>query len=264
MARGSFFFLAALAATVTLSRPTAAQTAVIGGTVLRDSSGKVLGDVDVAIPVLRRGSRTNYAGEFRIDHLAAGSYVVVFRHLGFNVRTDTITVGDGQAVDNEFVMREAPASLGPQQVTAAAEHQPIYLEEFNARMKAGFGHFLPDSEVRKAENKSFINFIAGRMPGMKVFRDPKSGAQILQSGRKPCTGPAFSCTNMSGCTVSVYIDGVADYITGSSNRDPTDFTELKAEDFSAVEFYPSGATAPARYNATGNDCGVLLLWRRYR
>jgi hypothetical protein len=135
-------------------------------------------------------------------------------------------------------------------------------------MKVGLGHFIPEAELRKADSKSFINFIASSLPGMKIFRGA-GGAQILQSGRKPCTGPAFQCTNngkgeLSGCTVSVYIDGVAEYVTGSSNRDPPDFSDMKSEDFSAIEFYASGATAPAKYNATGNDCGVLLLWRRYR
>ena len=268
VSRTFLHFSGVLHASLALSGAAAAQTAVIGGTVLRDSSGKTLADVEVAIPALRRGTRTNFTGEFRIDRLAAGTYIVMFRHLGFNVLTDTITVKDGQGVDDEFIMIEAPASLGAQQVTATSEHQPLYLEEFNDRMKVGLGHFLPESEVRKADSKSFINFIASSLPGMKIYHAP-GGAQILQSGRKPCTGPAFQCTNsgkgeLSGCTVSVYIDGVAEYVTGSSKRDPPDFSEMKSEDFSAVEFYASGATAPAKYNATGNDCGVLLLWRRYR
>lgn len=257
-----------LVATLALSGAASAQTAAIGGTVLRDSLGKTLADVDVAIPALRRGTRTNFTGEFRIDRIAAGTYIVMFRHLGFNVLTDTVTVKDGQGVDDEFLMTEAPASLDPQRVTSAAERQPLYLEEFNARMKVGLGHFISEVELRKADNKSFIKFIAASLPGMKIFHGA-GGAQILQSGRKPCTGPAFQCTNnangeLSGCTVSVYIDGVAEYVTGSSHRDPIDFSELKSEDFSAIEFYASGATAPAKYNATGNDCGVLLLWRRSR
>jgi hypothetical protein len=90
------------------------------------------------------------------------------------------------------------------------------------------------------------------------------GSEVLQSGRKGCDGPAFQCRGASGCTVSVYIDGVANYVSGMTNGPPTDFTQLKSEDFSAVEFYSSGATAPAKYNQTGSDCGVLLLWRRYR
>ena len=59
-------------------------------------------------------------------------------------------------------------------------------------------------------------------------------------------------------------EGVADYVSGVTRGDPTDFSRLKSEDFAAIEYYSSGATAPSRYNQTGSDCGVLMLWRRYR
>lgn len=47
-------------ATFTIAPVAAAQTAVIGGTVTRDSSGQGLGDVEVSIASLGRTVRTNY------------------------------------------------------------------------------------------------------------------------------------------------------------------------------------------------------------
>jgi len=35
------------------------------------------------------------------------------------------------------------------------------------------------------------------------------------------------------------------------------------QDYEAIEFYPSSATAPSRF-AGPSDCGVLILWRRER
>lgn len=175
-----------------------------------------------------------------------------------------MTVKDGQAIDDEFGLKQTPVELNTTKVVANSDKQSLYLEEFTDRMKVGFGHFITDSTLRReADNRSFKDFIKGKLPGMRLTR-LADGSEVLQSGRKGCDGPAFKCAGASGCTVPVYVDGVADYVSGVSHGPPTDFSQLKSEDFSAVEFYASGATAPAKYNQTGSDCGVLLLWRRYR
>jgi hypothetical protein len=242
----------------------AAQSAVIGGTVLRDSTDKPVGDTQVSIPALNRTSRTSYLGEFRFDNLQAGTYVLVFRHVGFQPRTDTITVKAGQLSDGEFILTSAPVELGAQQ-TVATNALPAFpaQQEFDARKKLGFGHFVTDSMLRKdADNHNFATYIAGRIPGVHLVDSGPS--QYLASGRKACTGPAFQCAGSVPCYMTIYIDGVAAYVSGVSNSGPFDFGELKAEDFAAIEYYASGATAPSRFNQTGGDCGILLLWRRYR
>ena len=244
-------------------RVAVAQTAVIGGTVLRDSTEKPLAETEVAIAALNRVTRTSYVGEFRLDNLMAGTYVVVFRHVGFAPRTDTITVTNGQLVDGEYILRSAPVELSAQRTVATAVASSPLLAEFNERMKAGLGHFVPEEVLRKeADNHNFMNFVKGRFPGMRVV-EGSGGAQYLASGRKACVGPAFQCAGATPCFVTIYIDGNADYVSGVSNREPTDFNQLKSEDFVAIEYYSSGATAPSRYNQTGSDCGILMLWRRY-
>jgi hypothetical protein len=264
MPRTAALFALILFAAFGAVAPLSAQSAVIGGTVTRDSSGAALGEVEVSIASLGRLARTNYLGEFRIDRLPAGTYVLAFRRVGFLPRIDTITVKDGEAIDDEFSITAAPVELGAQHVTASGEKEALYLEEFNDRMKRGAGRFVTDSVLRReADGRSFKDFLKSKLPGMRLLR-LADGSEALQSGRKGCSGPAFQCAGASGCTVSVYIDGVANYVSGVTQGPPTDFTQLKSEDFSAVEFYSSGATAPAKFNQTGSDCGVLLLWRRYR
>jgi hypothetical protein len=87
--------MAAAATAVAPPRLLGAQTAIIAGTVMRDSSRASLGETMVSIASSNRNVRSNYLGQFRIDHLAAGTYLVTFRHLGFNPRTDTIAVTGG-------------------------------------------------------------------------------------------------------------------------------------------------------------------------
>jgi hypothetical protein len=262
-----FVSFATLFAGAVLSRAALAQTSSIAGTVVRDSSGTGLGEVEVAIPAANRRVRTNYAGEFRVDGLTAGAHVVVFRRLGFNVRTDTITLQTGQVVDGEYLLTETPTTLAGQQIVAAKDAQSFVLREFDERMKTSVGgRFITDSMLRKdADNHNFMNFIQGRLPGMRTIRGT-GGREWLASGRKAgCSLPAFQCTGGAPCYVSVYIDGQANYVSGvTQGGDPTNFAELKSEDFAAIEYYASGATAPSQYNQTGSDCGVLLLWHRSR
>jgi hypothetical protein len=240
-----------------------AQTATIAGTVLRDSTEKALAETEVAIPALKLATRTSYLGEFRFSDLTAGTYVVVFRHVGFAPRTDTIRVAAGQILDGEYILKSTPVELGAQRTVASAIPSSPYLAEFNERMKTGFGHFVTEEVLRKeADNHNFMNFVKARFPGMRVV-EGTGGAEFLASGRKACVGPAFQCAGAAPCFVTIYIDGVADYVSGVSHNSPTDFNALKSEDFAAIEYYSSGATAPSRYNQTGSDCGILMLWRRY-
>jgi hypothetical protein len=254
--------LAALVTAAAFSMPLAAQTASLAGTVVRDTAGAGIPEAQISFPSLGRSAVTNYAGEFRIDGLPAGRHLVQVRRIGFRPLNDSVTLAAGNVLDVEFVMPEQPLALDSQRVTAAARSTQPFLDEFEARRKSGFGHFVEPDDMRKIDNHNFVSSIATRLPGMTIIR--KAGTQLLASGRKPCVGPAFQCTGAEPCYVSVYIDGVAQYVAGVTNGPPTDFSNYKSDDFAAMEYYSSGSTAPPQFSGTGSDCGVLLLWRRYR
>ena len=151
-------------------RALAAQTAIIAGTVVRDSSGAALGEVTAAIAALDRSVRTNFMGEFRLDGLQAGTYVVTFRRVGFSPRADTITVTAGQVVDEEFIMKPQPVQLDSQRVVAESVAGAPYLREFEERRKLGFGRFIDEKKVRSADNKSFVDFVVSSVPGLSKRR----------------------------------------------------------------------------------------------
>jgi hypothetical protein len=258
----SLLSLAAIAlASIVAGRTVAAQTAAIAGTVLRDSTDKPLPETAVSISALNRTTRTNYLGEFRLDNLAAGTYVLVFRHVGFTPRTDTIVVKPGETRDGEFGLSTVPVELSAQKTVATATEPSTFIDksterEFNDRMKIGLGHFVTDSMLRKdADTRNFAYYLRAHFPGVRVV--DLRFEQILASGRKSCPGSAFSCgSGAAVCPIEVYVDGML--------KAPYDFQQVKSEDFAAVEFYTDGATMPARFNRTSHDCGVILLWTRTR
>lgn len=231
-----------------------AQTGVIGGTVVRDSSDVGLAETTVTISALDRTARTNYLGEFRFDHLPAARYALTFRRVGFLPHADTIAVADGQVIDREFPMMSAPVRLDSQRVVAGATPLAPNLREFYDRKKLGFGHFVDQQEIRKADDHDFASFLAARFPGVSVYRSPGTAA-LMSNGHGSCGKPAFQChASGSNCPITVYLDGVP----GAVN-----FEDIESTEFAAAEFYSSGQI-PTQYNRTANVCGVVLLWRRYR
>ncbi len=241
----------------------AAQTGAIIGTVARDTLGHGIGDAEVSLPALGRGTRTNYLGEFRFDHIPAGRYAIIIRRVGFAPFSDSVSVKDGPPVDAEFVLTPSVVQLDPQKVVASGvDLTAPYMREFDERRKTGFGHFFTTDELRKIEGgRPLMNYLASRLPGMSLYRpDPKERPTDYYIGSNRGSGHG------NRCPVALYIDGVAMYVPGVTvgRGNPPDVSQLSADDFAAVEYYAGGATAPAQFNTTQANCGILLLWRRYK
>src|SRR5690242_8624934 len=108
-----------------------AQTSRITGTVTRDSLDNRLAGAEVSIPSVNRSTKTNYLGEFRLDRLAAGTYTVTIKQVGFESLTDTITVGENGAIDRWFEMRPSSVALAPVVTTdSQPQHISAALREF--------------------------------------------------------------------------------------------------------------------------------------
>ena len=248
-----------------------AQTGRLAGTVMRDSSGTALASAEVTLPDLKRSTTSNYRGEFSLSGLPAGRHAVVIRRLGFAPLIDTVAIQAGSTVDREFVLLETAVQLDSVRV-AAPERKYIspHLQEFDERRKLGFGHFITEEELRKEDNRSFVNVIASRVPGIRVFRpDPRNpSSEYLGSTRKCGDGPAILSCKGGGsyCPVTMYIDGVVVF-NGATEKERAfipDLGKYATNQYAGVEFYAGAATIPPKYNMTGSGCGVLLLWTRER
>jgi hypothetical protein len=249
----------------------AAQSAVISGTVYRDSAGHQLAAAEILLPALNRRVSANWAGEFKFAQLPAGRHAIVIRHLGFTPLMDTIEVANGATIDREFILTEQPTSLDTVSVKAPPrKYISPALNEFEERRKAGFGHFIDEEEMRKNNERRLIDVIQGHVPGVSTFNLKGSGSivgEYLASGRKCGTGPTLlSCKGgPQPCPVTLYLDGLVVYDAARDDfRQMPDLSRYNTRDYAAVEYYAGGASMPVRYNATSSGCGVLLLWTRER
>lgn len=237
----------------------AAQTAMLTGTVMRDSAGHQLAAAEVFLPGLNRHVTANWAGEFKIAQLPAGRHAILIRHVGFEPLMDSVDVAEGAKVDREFILAEAPTKLGEVQVKAPEKkYLSPGLQEFEERRKAGFGHFIDEAEMRKNNERRLIDVLA-ELPSISRFM-VKSGGSImneyLSSGRKAKNGQ---------CPVTTYIDGMRVYDSAKDRPEQMpDLSRFNTRDYAAVEYYSGGATIPLKFNASSSGCGVLVLWTRER
>ena len=245
--------------------PLSAQTAVLTGTVLRDSSGTPLAGAEVSLPGLQRSATTNFRGEFRISRLPAGSASLTIRAVGFVALNDTITLADGAGVDREFILRAVPQRLDTV-VATAPERKYISpgLQEFEERRKQGFGYFIEDTVLRKEQNRDMVMLLLGHIPNLTRIRMPPNQVYV-GTARKCGAGPVFlSCrSGNSACPVTLYINGALVY-SATQRVELPNLQTYRIDEYAGVEFYPGGASMPVKYNATDAGCGTLLLWTRER
>ncbi|MGH9886946.1 MAG: hypothetical protein ACREBE_15570, partial [bacterium] len=134
------------------------------------------------------------------------------------------------------------------------------LRGFEERRKAGFGYFVPDSILRRSENRSLGSVIRGYVPSVNVY-EPNAVTTIVTSRRQ------------GGCAVDVYLDGLliastqgGSVIPGQTKKTrvgDNNLSQYQVSDLGAIEYH-NVADAPVEYSRPGGGCGVLLLWTRER
>ncbi len=252
----------ALFAIIAWAHVASAQLGRFAGTIYRDSLDHTLTGTEITITALDRRTVSNYLGEFRLTGLPFGHYTVVLRHIGFAVITDTVTIGDERIVLRDYELAPQATTLDSVRVTAAVPVAvPFKLREYTERRDAHTGgYFIDDSTLRKNESRKLQDVITSFVPGVRRYQSApmtQPSAEYLSSGRGTCDGPVLMCRSWN-CPVTLYIDGA---VAASS---VPDLNSYSIGNIAAVEYYAGGASVPIKYNATGNGCGVLLLWTRDR
>ena len=80
-----------------------ATTARLHGIVSSQNGKTPVSAADAWAISVDRHVRTDSAGEFRFDGLPAGQFVVELRHIGFEIRRDTVTLASGRETCRRFV-----------------------------------------------------------------------------------------------------------------------------------------------------------------
>ncbi|MEP6495226.1 MAG: carboxypeptidase-like regulatory domain-containing protein [bacterium] len=250
-----------------------AQTASLTGFVAADSNGAArLTNAEVIIAAQQITARTNWLGEFVIGPIAPGRYLVSVRHVGYVSTADSVTIGDD--TQHNFVLAKPPVTLDSVVATATAPRKWISpgLNAFEERRRTGAGgHFLDADLLRRSENRSLVDVLAGYTPGLSFVRlggnaaygystrNQKGAACAMCVSRSSKTGYG---TLPGVCYATVYLDGVLIYDISTTGGAPPNLNDYRVNDLGAAEYYGGEASVPLPYKSSG--CGTLLLWTRER
>lgn len=227
--------------------------------IVRDERGNAMVGALLLLGASGHTTRTDSLGRYRFVNVPLGTQEISVRQLGRGALFRTVDIVSGETPDEAFVLPEATvlAAVNVRGVAIPGRD----LTEFLARRRQGFGYSLMEKELSIRPD---LVAAIGRLPGLDVRRSA-SGVSLRNTRGYQCGSP------------QIVIDGVPSAIWGGSSAIPLSAADagaaavpnmrlesMNVRDVVAVEYFPDGNTAPAKY-AFGppNRCGMLLVWTRF-
>jgi hypothetical protein len=243
----------------------------ITGVVREDGVGRPLPGVEVLVEGTSRTAKTDEVGRYTLVRVEVGTYVLLFRSVGFAPLRMRVTVQTGDTIEtNVTLVKSSVQELDPVEVKAAVPGpRGMGREAFDERRRLGFGKFIDSAEIRRAETRRPSDLLRG-IPGLMMvrFRECDSPGSTRCGPAEDRAASSRGMTSMvqrqnkEYCWMTVMLDGNPLYLSGSS-RPPPDFSrDFRVSDLESIEVYRSSAEVPTEYGGTSAQCGVILLWSR--
>jgi hypothetical protein len=205
---------------------------------------------------------TTATGTVSLAFLPAGRTLVVIRKLGYLPRTLFVTISPADTAALTLLLTPQPVTLPTVTTTDSADsHLPPILREFERRRRAGQGRFITEAQLRARDGQQMSTVLV-TLPGLSI----RSGRVVGTHGMS--AGPVIMSAG-TPCYATIYQDGALIYqaafqLQAKTPQPPPDFSRLRVDEYSAVEYYASPAEYPPSISPTNNSCGVLMLWTRVR
>lgn len=220
----------------------------IVGVVTDQVNGQPVPGVVVNVAGIGRVATTNEDGRFTLSELIPGRHDVVFSHLGYRPRTESIDVETAHVVKLQIALAVDAIALDPIEVTVDRQDGNLQRVGFYQREEDGWGDFL-DREDIEFWNPVQLTAALMRFPGVTTVPNPDMPSRGFLAFRRMGTE----------CIPTVYLEGVR--IGGS--RDPAGIDDIvNPSAVAGVEVYRNTAGIPPQYWGTGSSCGVVLIWLR--
>ena len=247
-----------LAFCLSLSVPLMAMAqGTVEGTVTDSETGGVLPGAQVLIGQLNLGAVTDADGQYSIDNVPAGQFVVEVRFIGFSTQQKTVTVTDGQTAIVDFQLGITAINLDEVVVTGAGG--PVEKKKLGNSISTIDAASLQDAPVT-----TFSEILQGREPG--VIGEPSGGTTGVGSRIRIRGSASLSQSNEP----IVYIDGVranngggfgsAGSLVGVAGGAPSRLDDINPEAIERVEIL-KGAAAATLYGTEASN-GVIQIFTK--
>jgi hypothetical protein len=230
--------LAAVSSDTTMDGLDLAGTAIISGTVRRQS-GQPLAGAQVRVRNAKSSATSDDAGHFTLRELPSGTQVMLVRSLGYGLVEIPVDLRPGRSVTQDAQLTRAAVL---DSVKVVAKKPGLAEFEFNKRYNR-FGKYMTASEIVRRDAKETGDLIRalggfsvmGHGPNVKTF------------------SKAAVAANPNCGEVNVVMGGVE----GLSIND------VDPRSIGGIEAYADNAFVPARYLDRG-ACGVIVIWLKPR
>lgn len=279
----------AAVATPADSTPGAPRATVLRGTarlagVVRGPDGRAVSGARVTVQGSGLSATTNANGEFSIANLPAGTFSAQARAIGLSPVTAPVDLASARTASITITLaKPAATTLAAVTVYGNRPNELQTMEDFAARRRQGFGHYLVAADLRNHFN---VTDALKSVPGIQVV-PTATGAAIY--GSRGCSS-AQGCTEV-GCRPAIFLDGqqlpnepsTMAHVDGSpqSHFDmpagnapvarvqggPPDIDQyITPEQVLGIEVYGSAVGLPAQYqpfDQNSGGCGVVLIWSKH-
>lgn len=198
-----------------------------------DKAGKPLAFASVVIDTLKAGVSCDEQGNYRIENIPAGTYIIVASLTGYHKQIYTVTLQAGKEVIRNFVLQPDESILKEVKVEAQNEAKKIEETGFNVNV----------IETRQFENRALtINQILSQTTGVRIRETGGVGADF-----------EFSLNGLSGNQVRFFIDGVPLENYGSAfslNNIPSNLIER-------IEVYKGAVPVELGSDALGGAINIV-------
>ena len=259
------FLLALLAALCSAPCMTYAQSAVLVGRVVEDSTSRPVAGAQIVIGTVTKTAISDSSGAFILSDVPVGLYTVLVRAVGFTPFEQRLVFRSGERIDLDIVIKRPGPALTRVDVMASAV--PVFLKAFDARRQLGQGRFLDTTDIAPFADSQLPSLLTARLSGVRQIR--YGGRTALASGRGVSSlekSPAGDLMDRQlgaprSCYVQVIIDDIVLY-QGQPDEPLFNADQVNLRAVAAIEYYTPSNRPSEFKRAGGGACGTLVLWTR--
>lgn len=212
----------------------ATKNGILEGTVL-NTENQSLPWATITIAKLQTGTTTDNDGNFTIQHIPFGTYLVTASFLGYKSLTKTVEINAAAAkVSMQFVLKEDSESL-----------EEVFLKITSIKSeieKKGFAVNVIETEESSFRNLQ-TNELLNRSVGVKVRQNGGLGSSV-----------DYNLNGMSGNSIKIFIDGIPISTYGSS----FDLNSISPAMIERIEVYKGVVPGELSDDALGGAINIIL------
>jgi TonB-dependent receptor len=160
----------------------AQSTGSVTGRILNAESGRALVGANVLLEGTSYGAATSQTGTYRLQQIPAGDYTLIVRYIGFEEKTESITISAGQTLELDFRLNPAFVEGDDVVVTARAEGS---VRALNLQRTGEVIRNVISAEQLEQFADPNIAGALSRVPGLSYQTDRGEAGEVYIRGLSP-------------------------------------------------------------------------------